>query len=162
MQKGFTLIELLVVVLIIGILSAVALPQYQVAVEKSRASEAMALLGSLQRGLDLYILESGFPPSKMNFTGTSKNASLDIEITCEREEGDMCYSHNFAYYVMCDSIQCIATADRIQKGSDGFTLYELGLTRFPNSTSWMRWWSTRDSLGIKIGKSLEAFGWEER
>lgn len=56
---GFTLIELLVVVLIIGILSAVAVPQYEKAVEKSRATEAMTILKALREQQALCLLDQG-------------------------------------------------------------------------------------------------------
>lgn len=53
-KKGFSLLELLVIILIIGILSAIAFPGYRKAIERSRASEAINLLGAVYRAQQMY------------------------------------------------------------------------------------------------------------
>jgi len=76
---GFTLIELLVVVLIIGILAAVAMPQYQKAVEKSKATQAFAMIRTVVSAQEAYFMANGkyatsFDQLDINipWTGTTK------------------------------------------------------------------------------------------
>ncbi len=58
-RAGFTLIELLVVVLIIGILAAIAVPQYQTAVEKSRIAQAYVLGKHFKDAEEIYRMANG-------------------------------------------------------------------------------------------------------
>ncbi len=82
MNKAFTLIELLVVVLIIGILSAIALPSYNRAVYRSKMSQLDVSLNTLYKMVDLYLLENGgFPSTDSYLTGnTSKRVETAIDL----------------------------------------------------------------------------------
>ena len=83
-KQAFTLIELLVVVLIIGILAAVALPQYQKAVERAKASEALVVFKSVLHAADAYYLANGTWPT--NFE------ELAIDIPWTGNEAGWSYS----------------------------------------------------------------------
>jgi len=62
--KGFTLIELLVVVVIVGILSAVAIPTFLNQVRRARVAEAQSALTEVQRASEVYRLDVGLYPSE--------------------------------------------------------------------------------------------------
>ena len=73
MKFGFTLIELLVVVLIIGILAAVAIPQYQAAVDKALVATYLPALKSIKNAQEIYYMENG--------TYTKDLTALDTDAT---------------------------------------------------------------------------------
>ena len=106
MKKGFTLIELLVVVLIIGILSAVAMPQYTLAVEKARLTEAISIMKHVHNAMQVRYLECGGNPECMyqfgdylelpslewdgstSFKGKNFNYDFDMQICADQKRED--------------------------------------------------------------------------
>lgn len=81
-DKGFTLIELLVVITIIGILAAIALPNYIKAKDKAREAEVKANVHSIQISLERYAVDHGGQYPKMLWGGDEKGWTPVEDVGC--------------------------------------------------------------------------------
>ena len=101
--RGFTLVELLVVVLIIGILAAVALPQYNKAVEKSRLAELMQNIRILRTMVSMHTLENGLNSDNISLENINSNST--VELTGGEWVNEDYVTDYFAGSVLADKIQ---------------------------------------------------------
>ncbi len=166
-KRAFTLIELLVVVLIIGVLSAIALPQYTMAVEKSRATEAMTNIATIKQQMQLYIMENGLPSGSEDRV-YYKNFS-NAELSGGEWKYDTDYQTKKFYYYQphVNNRGGYVEVARNDGENDLFTLYS---TTYPQGESYnndspiggwynscITFWS---DLGRKICKQYESLGWK--
>ena len=93
-QQGFTLVELLVVVVIVGILSAVALPQFLTQTKKAAATEGTQQASSIAKQAAAYYLENGAIASGDTHTkctayaGTIKVDNTNFTYACSGSKTD--------------------------------------------------------------------------
>ena len=111
-KEAFTLIELLVVVLIIGILAAVAVPQYQKAVEKSRASEARLMLKTISEQYPLCLLSKTGAECNSIIPGETLFDTMDVSLPGTVQYGEDCID-----------LVCVKTKDWQYGKSDDQLIY---------------------------------------
>jgi prepilin-type N-terminal cleavage/methylation domain-containing protein len=98
-DQGFTLIELLVVIIIIGILSAIALPSFLNQAKKARQSEAKTYVGSLNRGQQAFYTENDSFTSSIDAMGVgiaTQTANYTYIAATNAGSGTLIFAANYS------------------------------------------------------------------
>lgn len=151
-KKGFTLIEILFVVLLIAVLSAIAVNQYQKAVDKSRYAALFPTAKSLKESQESFYMANSFYAKNLgalmtrapgNITGNTATISDGITVEISTEEG-------YSYVKM--------TSDKLK---NNYIIYQNNSTNYPNEIhceaeegSWRAEQLCEEFDGVEISGSL--------
>jgi prepilin-type N-terminal cleavage/methylation domain-containing protein len=146
--KAFTLIELLVVVLIIGVLAAIALPQYQKAVRRARASEAITMLSAIITAQEEYFLiHSEYTNNIEDLSVTVPEGKLSANMSSQDKK------KNYVYF--CNhKRECYATMNNPDFPIFGFHTSNAGDATYRGK----RWCLVNDDKNEKAREVCELMG----
>ena len=140
-RKGFTLLELLIVVIVIGILAAIALPQYMSTIERSKAGEAMANIGAIRSSLDRYWYESGGDLSGATLPDSADENDTTLDINNPNAVTNKLYTYSIS--------GLSASGDRA---------YTVTATRTARGETYNVWWIQTDNNTGALYKSTNLGG----
>lgn len=139
--KGFTLIELMIVVVMVGILSAIAIPSYQNYVIRTKRGDAMASLQAAAQALERYRSNNGFNYGGASLTGGGGNVVFTNQVPVEG--GRAYYSLDFGAGVAAlaagattFTVRAVPVPGSTQASDGTLTLTSTGTKTWGAKTCW--------------------------